>query len=110
MERNPEDTDIRIVRQIKNSLSPSDAEMRSEIRPQTGFAWLGVEKVPMVQKKTESPTFGTKMDKAAYLTKEILPQGNVRSVYMYEPLKAKVISQRTAEDTRKGMGVQCYRK
>ena len=50
------------------------------------------------------------MEKAAYLIKEILSQGDMRSTEIYEKLKAEGISQRTAEDTRKNMGIRCYRK
>jgi hypothetical protein len=111
VERDPEDTDIRIVTQIKNSLGPSEAGLRFEIRPKTGFAWLGVSTVsPIEEKRAEPPAFETKMEKAAYLIKELLSQGDIRSTDMYEKLKAEGISQRTAEDTRKSMGIRCYRK
>ena len=110
VERDPEDTDIRVVTQIKNSLGPSDAELRFEIRPQTGFSWLGVSTVPMIERKAEPPVFETKMDKAAYLIKEALSQGDVSSNEMYKMLEGEGISQRTAEDTRKNMGIRCYRK
>ena len=49
-------------------------------------------------------------DKAAYLIKEALSQGDVSSNEMYKMLEAEGISQRTAEDTRKNMGIRCYRK
>ena len=110
VERDPEDADIRIVTQIKNSLGPSEAVIRFEIRPQTGFSWINVDTVPMLEKKAEPPTFDTKMDKAAYLIKEALSQGDVSSNEMYKMLEAEGISQRTAEDTRKNMGIRCYRK
>lgn len=110
VERDPEDADIRLVTQIKNSLGPSEAVIRFEIRPQTGFSWINVDTVPMSEKKAEPPTFDTKMDKAAYLIKEALSQGDVSSNEMYKMLEAEGISQRTAEDTRKNMGIRCYRK
>ena len=110
VERDPEDTDIRIVTQIKNSLGPADAMIRFEIRPQTGFSWISVDTVPMSEKKAELPTFETKMDKAAYLIKDLLSQGDMRSTEIYDRLKAEGISQRTAEDTRKNIGIRCYRK
>ena len=110
VERDPEDTDIRTVTQIKNSLGPSDAELRFEIRAKTGFAWLGVSTVPTEERKAEPPAFETKMEKAAYLIKDLLSQGDMRSTEMYEKLKEEGISQRTAEDTRKSMGIRCYRK
>lgn len=37
VERDQEDTDIRIVRQIKNSLAPSDGEIRFSITAEMGF-------------------------------------------------------------------------
>lgn len=110
VERDLEDTDIRIVTQIKNSLGPSEAVIRFEIRPQTGFSWLSVDTVPLSEKKEESPTFETKMDKAAYHIKEVLSQGDVASIEMYKLLEAEGISRRTAEVARKNMGIRCYRK
>ena len=110
VERDPEDPDVRIVTQIKNSLGPSDAVLRFEIRPKTGFAWVGVNTVPNEEKRAEPPVFETKMEKAAYLIKEFLSEGDMRSTEIYEKLRAEGISQRTAEDTRKSMGIRCYRK
>ena len=110
VERDPEDTDVRVVTQIKNSLGPSDAVIRFEIRPQTGFSWISVDTVSMIEKKTEPPVFDTKMEKAAYLIKETLSRGDVPSNEMYEKLETEGISHRTAEDTRKSMGIRCYRK
>ena len=110
VERDLEDTDIRIVTQIKNSLGPSEAVIRFEIRPQTGFSWLSVDTVPLSEKKEEPPTFETKMDKAAYHIKEVLSQGDVASIEMYKRLETEGISRRTAEAARKNMGIRCYRK
>ena len=84
--------------------------IRFEIRPQAGFSWLSVDTVPMAEKKTDPPTFQTKMDRAAYLIKAALSQGDVAANEMYEKLAAEGISHRTAEDTRKSMGIRCYRK
>ena len=110
VERDLEDTDIRIVTQIKNSLGPSEAVIRFEIRPQTGFSWISVDTVTSSEKRVESQTFETKMDKAAYLIKEVLSQGDVASIEMYKLLETEGISRRTAEVARKNMGIRCYRK
>lgn len=110
VDRETQDADIRVVRQIKNSLGPSDGEFRFEIRPQTGFKWLDVTTTPERGQRIEEPTFGTKMDKAAYLIKELLSQGDMKSTDVYAALEGKGITHRTAEDTRKNMGIRCYRK
>lgn len=110
VEREAKDTDIRVVRQIKNSLGPSDGEFRFEIRPQTGFRWLEVSITTQGSHKAEMPAFEKKMDKAAFLIKQMLAQGDMKSVEVYERLEREGISHRTAEDTRKNMGIRCYRK
>ena len=58
----------------------------------------------------ERPVFKTKTEKAAFLIKEILSQGDVRSKEMYAMLSREGISHRTAEDTKKEIGIHCYRK
>lgn len=110
VERDSLDTDVRVVRQIKNSLGPSDGEFRFEIRPQTGFRWLEVSASPQRDHKAEMPVFEKKMDKAAFLIKQMLNQSDMKSVDVYEKLEQEGISHRTAEDTRKNMGIRCYRK
>ena len=114
VERDEEDEYIRVVKQIKNSLAPSGGEIKFEICPQTGFKWLGVSVAPVQaqrNRKTEkAPEFETKMEKAAYLIKEMLLKSDMKSVDIYKNLEAEGISRRTAEDTRKNMGIRCYRK
>jgi len=111
VDRDSDDPDIRIVRQIKNSLGPSDREIKFEIRSGTGFRWLDC-KASIASEKTpeEPPTFNMKKDKAAYLIKMILLQGDMAAKEMYEKLASEGISHRTAEDVRKEMGIRCYRK
>ena len=111
VDRDSDDPDIRIVRQIKNSLGPSDREIRFEIRSGTGFHWLDC-KTSIAAEKTpeEPPEFSMKKDKAAYLIKTILLQGDMAAKEMYEKLASEGISHRTAEDVRKEMGIRCYRK
>ena len=110
MERDPENPDIRIVRQIKNSLAPTGKDIRFEIRPATGFRWLSCEDSIQQPVQMERPVFKTKTEKAAFLIKEILSQGDVRSKEMYARLSREGISHRTAEDTKKEIGIHCYRK
>ena len=110
MERDSGDPDVRIVRQIKNSLAPTGKDIRFEIRPETGFRWLSCEDSIQKPVQMERPVFKTKTEKAAFLIKEILSQGDVRSKDMYARLSREGISHRTAEDTKKEIGIHCYRK
>ena len=110
VDRDQDDNAVRVVRQIKNSLGPSDAEIKFEIRQKTGFRWLDVSTVPKLEANPTVPTFNTKADKAAFLIKEYLSAGDLRSVDIYKRLETEDIGRRTAEDTRKIIGVRCYRK
>lgn len=110
VDRDPADSDIRIVHQIKNSLAPSDREIRFEIRPQSGFRWLECDAIPIQAEKPERPEFTSKTEKAAYLIKSFLTDQDMSAKEIYLRLENEEISHRTAEETRKELGIRCYRK
>ena len=102
------------MRQIKNSLGPSDTAIRFEIRRETGFHWLGEESDPWQTDPGTEPVngrmiFASKTEKAAYLIRAYLMDGKVLSNEMYQRLNEEGIGHRTAEKTRKSMGVICRR-
>ena len=101
VERDQKDTDIRIVRQIKNSLAPSDGEIRFSITCKSTFVSSEQPKVPEFESKTE---------KAAYLIKKLLSDGDMRAREIYMRMKDEGISRRTAENTKKELGIRSYRK
>ena len=114
IERDNHNPDIRILRQIKNSLGPSDAMMRFEIRKDTGFRWIGTgfssgHPVPEQEPENKVLFFSTKTEKAAYLIRTYLKNGMILSNEMYQRLEAEGISHRTAEKTRLSIGVICRR-
>ncbi|MCD8107025.1 MAG: AAA family ATPase [Oscillospiraceae bacterium] len=115
VERDEEDPCIRTVHQIKNSLGPTGETFSFEIRSETGFKWLGCDLSPEPQRlisedKDKPQAFTTKMEKAAYLIKQLLADRDMSSKEIYERLKEQGIGHRTAEDTKKAIGVRCYRK
>lgn len=67
VERDQEDTDIRIVRQIKNSLAPSDGEIRFFITAEMGFQWLECKSTFVSSEQPEVPEFESKTEKAAFV-------------------------------------------
>lgn len=111
VERDPCDPDVRIVHQIKNSLEAVGEDISFEIRRESGFQWLsegGSESLVSDTVDTFAPE--TKMDKAAALIKEYLSEGDIKSTEMYRRLKEAGIGHKTAELTKKEMGIRCYRK
>lgn len=114
VERNPENTSIRLVRQIKNSLGSDGAEIGFSITEEDGFQWLDSsdkqndEAQDEVQK--DSADFKTKAEKASFLIKKLLAEGDMPSKGIYETLKKAGISRRTIAETKKVLGIQSYRK
>lgn len=110
VERNPENTSIRLVRQIKNSLGSDGAEIGFSITEEDGFQWLDSsdkqndEAQDEVQK--DSADFKTKAEKASFLIKKLLAEGDMPSKGIYETLKKAGISRRTIEETKKVLGIQ----
>ena len=110
IERDEADPGIRIVKQIKNSLAPSDALIRFEIRNDTGFRWLETElsdRYSVPENEEKKLIFRSKTEKAEYLIKTLLKEEMVLSKDMYRRLEEEGISSRTAENTRKSMGIIC---
>ena len=100
VERDAEKSDIRIVRQIKNSLAPSDGEIKFSITAEQGFKWLECEIKPDPSAEPETPVFESKSEKA-YLIKKLLSDGDMRAREIYMRMSDEGISRRTAENTKK---------
>lgn len=115
VERNEADENIRIVRQIKNSLAPRGADIRFEIRPDTGFQWLKDEAAD--QLPTSKETMNTldelpknKHELATILIKRQLSDGPAESTEMKKILKEYGIGEKTINDTKIALGIRSYRK
>ena len=101
---------IRIVRQIKNNLAPSDGEIRFSITAEEGFRWLECKIPTDPEAESEPPKFESKSEKAAYLIKKLLSEGDMRAREIYMRMSDEGISRRTAENTKKELGIRSYRK
>lgn len=111
VERDETDPDIRIVKQIKNSLGPANTEIRYEIKPETGFRWIvdAPEELeePVEQVQDENLN---KKEKAATIIKNILQVEDVRAKDIFSLMDRNEISRRTAEEVKKEIGIQSVRK
>ena len=112
VERHSENADVRIVRQIKNSLGPSDGEIWFEINATTGFKWIEAGKqinAPVTTQTVEEPQFQSKLEMAAYWIKKILENGDVLSQEVFLRLSELGIGKKTAEEAKKTLGIKSYR-
>ena len=110
VERDAEKSDIRIVRQLIICLASSEGDIKFSITAEQGFKWLECDIKPDPSAEPETPVFESKSEKAAYLIKKLLSGGDMRSREIYMRMSDEGISRRTAENTKKELGIRSYRK
>ena len=111
VERYEADKEIRIVRQIKNSLDSKGPDLLFEIRKDTGFRWLESKATEIVQQETgvtELPK--NKHELAAILLKKVLADGPVESNKIKEMMSHYRIGDKTMNEVKKDMGIKPFRK
>ena len=112
VERNSEDEDIRIVKQIKNSLAAKGNDLRFEIRSDTGFRWLEAEEnnetVGTDSVFTELPK--NKHELGAILLKKALADGPVESNEIKKLMVQYRIGDKTLNEVKNSLGIKPFRK
>ena len=111
VERDTENSDIRIVHQIKNSLAPTAEDIRFSISAESGFQWLECKpQTYEFQQKDDKPKFDSEQQKAAYWIKHFLANGDMSANEIYCRLDNEGISKRVARMAKTEMGIHCYQK
>ena len=116
VERDDTDPDVRIVSHIKNSLESAGGDIRFEIRPQTGFRWLGcADRGPYTQASADArirevPVFATKQEEAAHCIASVLNERDFASRELLLMLSKRGISEKTARAAKEELGVRAYRR
>ena len=116
VEKSECDEDVRIVRQVKNSLDSKGADFQFEIRPATGFRWLSIsnnEETGFHNSATE-PAFEmlpkNKHERAAVLIKKALEHGAVESRKIRRIMAENRIGDKTMNEVKAELGIKPYRK
>ena len=114
VERDEQDEDIRIVKQVKNSLAPRGADLSFEIRPETGFRWLDADGsntgASDDNKTTEELLPKNKHELAAILITRALTDGPVESTEIKKIMANYGIGEKTMNDAKSELGIKPYRK
>ena len=115
VEKSPEDEDVRIVKQVKNSLDSKGADLSFEIRPSTGFRWLGV-----ASERSSASSIGVepvyeafpknKHELAAILIKKALEKGAVESMEIRRIMAEHRIGDKTMNEVKTELGIKPYKK
>jgi len=115
VEKRENDEEIRIVKQVKNSLDSKGADLLFEIRPSTGFRWLGVSSDPAEGNISTAERVFEKLPKnkhelAAILIKKALENGAVESMKIRRIMAENSIGDKTMNEVKTELGIKPYRK
>ena len=113
VERSEEDEEVRIVKQVKNSLSSKAPDLMFEIRPETGFRWVGVAERTETQSLSEitlETLPKTKHELAAILIKKALANGAVESMEIKRVMAEYRIGDKTMNEVKTELGIKPYKK
>ncbi|MDD6059206.1 MAG: hypothetical protein PUB97_02335, partial [Ruminococcus sp.] len=113
VEKSDEDEEVRIVKQVKNSLNSKGADLMFEIRPNTGFQWLGVAERTETQSLSEitlETIPKTKHELAAFLIKKTLANGAVESMEIKRIMAEYRIGDKTMNEVKTELGIKPYKK
>lgn len=108
VEKSEEDEDIRIVRQVKNSLDSKGSDLMFEIRPSTGFQWIVNESViETAQNKTSLAEIlpKNKHELAAVLIKKALENGAAESMEIRRIMAEYRIGDKTMNEVKAELGI-----
>ena len=113
VEKSEEDENIRIVKQVKNSLSSKAPGLMFEIKPNTGFHWLGVADTSEADSSyaiTLETLPKTKHELAALLIKKALKKGAVESMKIKRIMAEYRIGDKTMNEVKTELGIKPYKK
>ena len=121
LEHDSSDPDVRIIKQVKNSLAKRGEIIRFRIEPGYGIKWLGTkpEVIEEDKKQQESDDKSldaflnrkeTKQTAAAIFLREILSSGPVSSSVIEEKAKEKDLGMKTVQLVKNNLGIKSIRK
>jgi archaellum biogenesis ATPase FlaH len=116
VEKCEEDEEVRIVKQIKNSLESNGADLKFEIRPSTGFKWISGPSVINPDDRTFSSELvyeelpKNKHERAALLIQKALENGPVESMEIRRIMAEYCIGDKTMNEVKAELGIKPFRK
>lgn len=111
VERDPEDCDLRVVKQVKNNLAPTGDNLFFSLTREDGFKWVSNDSGNCdltLKMKQNLPK--NKHELAAILIKDTLAEGDVESTRIQGIMKKYGIGSKTMQETKERLGVTSYRK
>lgn len=112
IERDPDDWDLRTVRQVKSNLAPTGDDLLFRMTREDGFRWI--EKDNNKDENETQKAFyelpKNKHELAAILIRDALSDGDVESSRIKDIMKKYSIGTKTMQETKEKLGITSFRK
>ena len=108
--RDANDPSRRIMIPIKSSLAPEGPAFAFELTSDNGFRWMGTCDYTADELLGNAPHVESKLQKAKDSLMEILYDGDLPGLDVYEKMHSLGIGKRTIDTARKEIGINAYRK
>ncbi len=113
VERDKENPNLRIVRQIKNNLGKIGEDIQFEISPEHGFQWKMRQRQVSFQTIKELSVEDlpkSKQERTSLLLKNLLSEGAMESKEIQRILNQYGIGNKTMQNVKALLGIKSYRK
>ena len=105
--RSPDDRNIRVLAQIKNSLAREGPTLGFELAENQGIRWIGQYDMTVDDILNGTPDEGgTKLDKACAELKRLLQEGKQPCHAIYEAMEGEGIGKRTVDLAKKLLNIE----
>ena len=105
--RSPDDRNIRVLAQIKNSLAREGPTLGFELAENQGIRWIGQYDITVDDILNGAPDEGgTKLDKACAELKRLLREGKQPCNEIYEAMEGEGIGKRTVDQAKKLLNIE----
>jgi len=104
-----EDSDKRVILNLKNNLAKQGKPMSFELTEKEGFKWLGHidgDRTSEIFLKTENK----KMKSTCMLLLEVLSKGQVKATEIFQFMREKGISVRTVKEAKKHLNIETFKE
>ena len=105
-----EDTESRMLRQVKCSLSKKGPDRYFRIEADSKIKWDEPEGFSFEDETVNIEEKKTKQERTAEILQRLLRDGPVKMTEVKAALKNEIVSDRTLMNTKKSMGVESFRK
>ena len=113
LESSEEDPDVKVIKQVKNSLATKGKDVHFSITPEHGIQWIKAEEIEANQNQKETFVVDTnrkKQEIVADSLKQMLSDGPQKTGDIYKYFLSRDVGERTLNTVKKDLKIESVRK